>query len=399
MGVLDNAFTVNNGRTAAHGIFDFLFSGSGTGTKATAQTALTLSAFFNAVNQISDDVAKLPKHVYEKTSRGRELVKTPVNYLINISPNDLMTAYDFWKVCVATTILSGNAYARIYRDKNFEPVSFEFLGGDQEVAVYIKNDRLQYYNQGEWIDADDILHFKFFSLDGVMGSGVIRYAAASLGVSLDVQDFASNVYKDRGIGYGVIESDQTVTNDNKKAIEEGFSTKMASGNKFRVPMLDSGLKYKSISVTPEEAKFIETDKRGILEVCRWLNIAPHKLKVLDNANFSNIYHQSTEHVQDSILPWMVRFEQELQRKIYGKENPDFYIKFNEKVLLRGDLDAKQKFYSTGVFAGYMTRNEVREYEDLNPLPGLDEPMQPVNMELLSHIIENHKKEIKDDKNS
>lgn len=399
MGFFDNVFTSADGRTAANGIFDFLFNTSGSETKATASTALTLSAFYNAVNQISDDVAKLPKHVYRKTTRGRELVDTPLNYLVNVSPNDLMTAYDFWKVNVATVILSGNAYSRIYRNSDSEPALFEFLGGDQEVLVYMKNNRLVYYHQGEEISGSDVLHFKLFSLDGVMGTSVIRYAANSLGVSLDVQSFASGIYKDRGIGYGVIESEQAVTAPNKKAIEDAFSAKMASGNKFRIPMLDSGLKYKSISVTPEEAKFIETDKRGILEVCRWLNIAPHKLKVLDNANFSNIYHQSTEHVQDSILPWMVRFEQELQRKIFGKENSDYYLKFNEKVLLRGDLDSKQRFYSSGVFAGYMTRNEVREYEDLNPLPGLDEPMQPVNMELLSHIIENHKKQLEDDKNS
>src|SRR5690554_3027411 len=399
MGFFDNVFTVNGGRTAASGIFDFLYNSNGSGTKATASTALTLSSFFNAINQISDDVAKLPKHVYRKTPKGRELVSTPLNYLVNVSPNDLMTAYDFWKVNVLTVILSGNSYSRIYRNSDSEPYLFEFLGGDQEVTVYMENDRLVYYHQGEKIKGSDVLHFKLFSLDGVMGTSVIRYAANSLGVSLDVQNFASNIYKDRGIGYGVIESEQNVSTDNKKAIETSFSQKMASGDKFRVPLLDSGLKYKSISVTPEEAKFIETDKRGILEVCRWLNIAPHKLKVLDNANFSNIYHQSTEHVQDSVLPWIVRFEQEIQRKFFGIENPDLYVKFNEKVLLRGDLDAKQKYYTMAIYTGLMARNEIRELEDLNPIPGLDEPLQPVNMELLSQVLENHKKNLEDDKDS
>lgn len=399
MGFFDGVFSgqmIKDGNIGK-GIFGYLFPSSGEGTMANASTAMTLSSFYNAVDIISNDIAKLPKHVYQKTLKGSEKLDTPVNYLINVEPNKLYTAFDFWKVVVLTVILKGNAYAYIHRNKNGEVVMYEFLGSDDEVHVYLDEGNLTYRYDGEEYDGEDILHFKAFTLDGIMGIPVIRFAAASLGVSLDSQNYVSSIYKDRGVGYGVIESDQDVKTENKIAIEDGFTAKMSSGNKFRVPLLDSGMKYKSISVTPAEAQFIETDKRGILEVCRWLNIAPHKLKVLDNANFSNIYHQSTEHVQDSILPWVVRFEQELQRKFFGKINSDYYIKFNEKMLLRGDLDARQKFYTAAIYAGFMSRNEVRELEDMNPIPGLDEPLQPVNMETLSQVLNNNENKSKDDK--
>jgi HK97 family phage portal protein len=189
------------------------------------------------------------------------------------------------------------------------------------------------------------------------------------------------VYKDRGLGYGVIESDLSVTGPNKKMIEDGFSTKMAGSNKFKVPMLDEGMKYKSISISPGEAQFLETNKNGVLEICRWLNIAPHKLKELGNANYSNIQQQSIEHVQDSILPWIIRFEQELSKKIFtDQEKETLYVKFNEKSLLRGDLEARKNYFTAMVYAGIMTRNEARGYEDMNPIDGLDEILQPVNMQ-------------------
>ena len=159
---------------------------------------------------------------------------------------------------------------------------------------------------------------------------------------------------------------------------------MSGASKFKVPMLDAGMKYKSISISPAEAQFLETNKSGVLEVCRWLNIAPHKLKDITSGNYSNIYQQSIEHVQDSIMPRAVSREQELDAKLFSKkEQLTIYTKFNISALLRGDLAMKQGFYTAMVYAGIYTRNEVRALEDMNPIDGLSEILQPVNMQALS----------------
>lgn len=399
MAFFNNVFTLDVGSAGspARGIFDFLYGSATAGTKATPRTALTLSAFYNGVDQISNDLAKLPKGVFIKDGESRvSLPENTINYLISVSPNDLMSAFDFWKVIQILVIIKGNAYVKINRDAAGEVASLDLMDND-EIEVIENEGKLFYRSGKEVYNGNEVLHFKGFSLDGVMGVGVITFAAANLGVNLDAQEYQSSIYKDRGIGYGVIESEQTVTNDNKKAIEDGFSAKMSKGDKFRVPLLDSGLKYKSIVVTPEEAQFIESNKIGSLDIARWLNIAPHKIKILDNANFSNIYHQSIEHTQDSILPWITRFEQEMKRKFFGKLLPNYYVKMNEKVLLRGDLAAKQQYYATMRYAGLMTGNEIRALEDLNPIEGLSEPLQPVNMEMLSYVLEKNKKELNDEK--
>lgn len=372
-------------------------SSSSEGTVANYKTAFALSAFYNGVDQISNDIAKLPKSVKRKIGKNREdYSEHPVNYLISDYPNQMMTSFDFWKLIIVSMIIKGNGYAEIIRGQNTgRTISFIHRDSD-DVTVYEKDDQLIYKFKGREIASDNMLHFKAFSFDGKIGVSIIQFAAKQLGVSLDAQEYQSTVYTDRGMGYGVIESDISVDPDTKKLIEAGFSTKMAQKNKFNVPMLDEGMKYKSISVSPAEAQFLESNKNGVLEVCRWLNIAPHKLKVLDNSNNANIQHQSIEHVQDSILRYIIPCEQELKHKLFAlKERLSLYVKFNEKVLLRGDLEARKNYYTALVYAGVMTRNEVRALEDMNPLDGLDEILQPVNMQALSLATQLIEQQIKD----
>lgn len=173
---------------------------------------------------------------------------------------------------------------------------------------------------------------------------------------------------------------------------------MSEKNKFKVPVLDEGLKYKSISVTPAEAQFLETNKYSVIEIARWLNIAPHKLKDLTNANYRNIQAQSIEHVQDSLLPWIGRIELELNRKMFSREDSDaFYVKLNEKVLLRGDSEARKNYLTQLVYAGIITRNEARAMEDLDSIEGLDEPLTPVHSQLLDFVMKKNEKELKNEK--
>lgn len=399
---LELAFTSNSAaRLVSGGAFGlFGIGASGKGTVANDKTALTLSAFYNAVDQISNDIAKLPKSVKRKNGKNREdYTDHPVNYLLSDYPNDMMTSFDFWKLIVVSVLLKGNGYAEVIRNKSTARAeAFIHLDSD-DVQVFELQNKLYYKYKGRDIDSANMLHFKSFSFNGKIGVSVIKFAARQLGVSLDAQEFQGNVYSDRGIGYGVIESDLSVKAETKKMIEQGFSEKMASGNKFKVPMLDEGMRYKSISVSPGEAQFLESNKNGVLEVCRWLNIAPHKLKVLDNSNFSNIQHQSIEHVQDSILRYIIPLEQELKHKLFtDQEKKTVYVKFNEKVLLRGDLEARKNFYTSMVYAGAMTRNEVRALEDMDPIDGLDEVLQPVNMQALSLANELLQQQIKDKAN-
>ncbi len=395
-GVLNNLFKVD--RSITEMVYTSNFLGYGLNTEATlanSKTSLSVAAFFNGVDQISNDIAKLPKAVYIKEGDSRlKDSENPINYLLSKSPNDLMTAFDFWKIIVISSILKGDGFAEIIRNSQtgFEE-SYIYLDYD-DVIVYKENNKLFYKYKDRIIPGNNMLHFKFFTTNGLRGESVIKYAASQLGINLDAQNYAKDLYKDRGIGYGVIEADMAVKSENKKLIEEGFQKKMASKDKFKVPMLDEGMKYKSIQITPAEAQFLETTKNGVIECCRWLNINPHKVKDFTQSNYSNVYQASIEHVQDSIMPWAIRMEQEVDRKSFSKDTKK-YFKMNLAVLLRGDLAAKKDFYTAMVYAGVYTRNEIRALEEMNPIDGLDEILQPVNMQALSMANELIKQQLTD----
>lgn len=356
-------------------------------TVATENTALTLSAFYNAIDILSDDIAKLPKHVFKREGESRIKANHPIQHLIATRPHPKMNAYTFWKTIETLRFLRGNAFAEIVRNPNTGQALYFAIRENEKIEVLETEQKLYYKYKERIIAQDDMLHFIGFTLDGKVGVGVITYAAAQLGVSLSNQKYGETIYKDRGLSYGVIESDLNVDETNKQLLANGFNAKLNSGDPHKVAVLDEGMKYKRITITPAEAQFLETSKNGVKEVCRWLNIAPHLLKDLDSANYSNIYQQSIEHVQLSVLPRVVSKEQELDYKLFTKkEQATHYVKFNINALLRGDLESKAKWYTAMVYAGIYTRNEARILEDENPLPGLDEPLQPVNMKAISKIL-------------
>lgn len=372
------------------------FFGYGTGNEksiATPKTSLTLSAFFNGVDQLTKDIAKMPKGIYRKNGRVREKLNThPAHYLIATAPNEIMTSFDFWRVVVVLMLLRGEAFIHIVRDPSGKEEFFDILDNDKVDVKKVKR-KLVYTLEGNTIDSADILHFKGFTLNGIRGISVISFAAHNLGVQLDTQQYSGEIYSKRGLGYGVIESDQAVDDGNKKQIVEGFKNRMNEKGAIKVAALDFGLKYKSISITPQEAQFLETGRFGIEDVARWLNMPVHKLKSLTDANFSTLEQQNIQYVVDCLMGWVNNIEAELNRKLFPKEHPyDDYVKFSEKGFLRGDAKSQAEFYVKMVYAGIYSRNEVRELEDRNPIDGLDEVLTPVNMELMSHLLKINEKE-------
>lgn len=370
------------------------FGGGNSKSIATAKTSLTLSAFFNGVDQLSTDIAKMPKAIYRKTDRVREKLHThPANYLIATAPNEIMTAFDFWRVIVLLMLLKGEAFVKIYRNATTGEEEFFEILDNEKVDVKKTDHKLIYAISGKQINSADILHFKGFTLNGIRGISVISFAAANLGVQLDAHNYGAEMYSKRGMGYGVIESDSEVKNENKEKIVSGFKARMNEPGAFRVAALDFGLKYKSIGITPAEAQFLETGRFSIEDIARWLNMPVHKLKSLTNANFNTLEQQNMQYVVDCLMGWTAKIEAELNRKLFPKNHPtDDYVKFNEKVFLRGDLKSQAEFYTKMVYAGIYDRNEIRALEDLNPREGLDEILTPVNMELMSHVLTMNKKE-------
>lgn len=379
------------GEQRSSGFSSFLgFGGSNTTTPVNTTTALTLPAYYNAVNQLANDIAKLPKGVFKKDGTSRNAVAHPIKFIINKEPNGLMSGFTFHFVMMMAAINRGNGLAQIQRHPTTGKIqALNFIHPDDLRSIKVVEGKLWYYTAIGVFAASEVIHILGFSTNGINGQSVISYAAETLGIAKSAQSFTASNFDNRGLGFGVVESDKSMDATPKRAIEAAINSKLSASGKIKTVMLDEGMKYKPITLNMQEAQLIDQAKFSVLDIARFLNISPRKLKDYSTNNYASAYQDSTDHVLDSIQPWAKKFEQEYDRKLFSPaEKVDHYTRFNDSILLRGDLSAKGAYYSQMIFNGAFSRNEVRSFEEMNEVKGLEEHLTPVNTLLPAQIEKN-----------
>ncbi len=372
------------------GLFNFLGATTKNGLLVNQHSALRLSSFYNGIELITNDFAKLPKYVIQKKDGDRiTLSDHPISYIISTRPNQYMTAFCFDKIMLQYAILKGNAYAIIERNKITQNViALQVVDQDKSsVEVLKSNEKLFYKIEGKIYSNYEVLHIPGFSLNGITGISVIEMAANSLGVSLSSQEFSSDYYNTKGEGIAVVTTSKPLDVDGKNRYSDGLRSHLEKQGPHKVAVLDEMGSFNYIKLTPQESQFLLTNKHGVIEVARWLNLPPHKLKSLENATFSNIEHQEIQHVSDSILPWALKFQNEYDVKLFSEaeKKSKHQIKFNTGSLIRADLQAQGDYFSKMIHAGVLTRNEVRTLLEFNKIEGLNQPLTPVNTQTLEQI--------------
>jgi HK97 family phage portal protein len=375
--------------------FGGIFSQGTAGTNMSASRALKLSAFYNGVDQISNDIAKIPFSIYQKDGKNRiSRTNHPAYNVIAIEPNSLMTSFVFRKTMAVSFLIKGNALAKINSDKAGKPISTDFINWDRVDDIRIKNGVLLYDVTGYKYPllSSEVLHFKNFSHNGISGVGVITNAAQQLNLAIEVQEFSATNFENKGVRQGVVETDKVVTNG-KAAIVSSIKSAFSEKDATRVAVLDEGMKWKAITVTPQEAQIIEQARFSIEDVARWLNIAPHKIKSLQQSTNNNIEQQSLDHVSDTIQPHITNWEQEYAKKLFlpSEIQEGYYVRANMNALLRADIKSRADYYLKASGGPWMNRNEVRQLEDANESGVLlDEFLTPANMFTESQIKNNLK---------
>lgn len=362
------------------GLFNW---GSSTGGNSiNYKKSLKLSAFYNGVDQISNDIAKIPFGIYRKDGQNRvSASEHPAYNIVAGEPNMLMTSFIFRKTMAVSLICRGNALAKINTLNGF-PVSADYIDWDNVKDIRIKGGQLLYDVKGykQPLLASEVLHFKNFSHNGIVGVGVITYAAQQLNLAIEVQSFSATNFENKGVRQGVIETEKTVEKG-KPAIIAGWKSAMQEKSPDRIVVLDDGLKFKPINITPQEAQIIEQSRFSIEDIARWLNIAPHKIKSLQQSTNNNIEQQSLDHVSDTIQPYITNLEQEYAKKLFSDDDKKlgYYVRGNIDVLLRADIKSRGEYLSKMVYAGIFNRNEARRKEDMNDGPELlNEFLTPAN---------------------
>lgn len=355
------------------------------GVTVNADTALKYTAVFAAVKILSENIASLPKSVTMATSDGDVPAPNHPAARLLAKPNEYTDPFVFWFAVLAQTLSKGNALIKIEHSSSTGlPVALHLIDYgstrillDRGHKTYIVNDPdpdMKWLN-GTYFD-DEIIHVMFFSLDGITGVDPITYNAGSIGRGLATEAFMSDFYKKGGQIKGTLETDQHLGDEQYKNFMRHYKK---SAQNFETPLLEYGVKYKSIGITPIAAQLIQSATLSIQDIARMYSIPPHLLAELSHATFSNIEQQNIFFGIYSLRPLCKRLEVQLEDKlIFEKDRGKYNIKFDLRGMMRGDDSARSTYYASGIDHGWMTPNEAREHEGLKKLPGLDSPRVPLN---------------------
>lgn len=361
--------------------FRFYFGHTTSGKAVTERSAMQITAVYACVRVLAEAVAGLPLHLFRlKGNAGKEkATDISLYFLLHDEPNPEMTSFVFRETLMCHLLLWGNAYAQIIRNGKGEVVALYPLMANKMTVDRDENGTLYYEYQVSKSDAptlkngrvrlspSEVLHIPGLGFDGLVGYSPIAMAKNALGMAMATEEYGAAFFKNGANPSGILSMPGVVKDPEKirQSWEQGFG---GSQNSNKVAILEEGMTYTPISISPEAAQFLETRKFQIDEIARIFRVPPHMIGDLEHATFSNIEHQSLEFMTYTLRPWLVRFEESMQRSLLlPEQKKDYLIRFNVDGILRGDYESRMRGYATGIQNGIFSVNDVRRLEDMDLL--------------------------------
>ena len=351
----------------------FFFGTSSSGKAVNEKTALQTTAVYACVRILAETIASLPFHTYRYTLNGKEkAIEHPIYYLLHSEPNPEMTSFVFRETLMSHLLLWGNAYAQIIRDGRGRVLGLYPLLPNKVIVNRNQHGELvyQYEKDGQtyFLRSYEVLHIPGLGFDGLIGYSPIAMAKNAIGMAIATEEYGAKFFANGANPGGVLEH-PGVVKDPARIRESWNAVYQGSSNAHRVAVLEEGMKFQSIGIPPEQAQFLETRKFQINEIARIFRIPPHMIGDLEKSSFSNIEQQSLEFVMYTLDPWVVRWEQAIQRALFTEnEKRQYFVKFNVDGLLRGDYQSRMNGYAVGRQNGWLSANDIRELENLNRIP-------------------------------
>lgn len=366
---------------------------SKSGINVTPKIALQHTVVYTCVNLLAESMASIPLSVYKREKKSGKIYKKkdyehPLYILLDDEPNDDMTSFSHRFAGMVDVLLRGNHYTQIIRNNAGKVIGLYPLYADKMRVVRLDSGKIGYIYRHDTLgevalDASEVLHDIGFTLDGIIGISAIEYNRHAIGASIAMEEHGSTLFKNGANPSGVVSSPTVSSmtdeafNRFKKSFEERYQGIANSGKPL---ILEDKFTYTPLTISNKDGQYLESRKFTKAEIAAIFRVPLHKINELDKATFSNIEHQSMEFVTDAIRPWAVRMEKERKRKLFSQsEKKTHYVKFNLGALLRGDTKSRYEAYESAITKGcWMSRNEARELEDMNPRDGLDEMIVPLN---------------------
>jgi HK97 family phage portal protein len=349
-----------------------------TGVHVDESSAYTSSVFWACVNNISTDIGSFPLNLYKREPDGGKalLPDHKLQPLLHDSPNPEMSAFTFRALLTSNALTWGMGYAEIVRN-----------GAGQIVELWpITPDRVKVQRNGagtltfevsrsdgrtNMLSKDQIFVLPGSTVDGVYGRNIVTMARESISLGLAAEKFGGTFFGNGATFGGVFEHPTTFANETAlKNFRESVNTQHQGVERsHHFIVVQEGMKYQKLGVDPNAAQFLETRQHQIEEMCRWFRMPPHKVQHLIRTSYNSVEQMNIEYSTDTLTPWCVRWEQEVLRQLIApSERRIQFVKHNMDSKLRGDTASRYQAYTQGIQNGFLSADDVREKEDMNPLP-------------------------------
>ena len=362
--------------------FGFFLGSSTSGKRVTERSSMQMTAVYSCVRVLAEAVAGLPLHLYKYTDSGGKdkALGQRLYFLLHDEPNPEMTSFVFRETLMTHILLWGNAYAKLIRNGRGQVECIYPLmpnrisvNRDDKGSLYYKYCRsledapLNKENEVILLPSE-VLHIPGLGFDGLVGYSPIAMAKNAIGMAIACEEYGAKFFANGATPGGILEH-PGVEKDPEKVRTSWNSAFGGSANANKVAVLEEGMKYTPISISPNEAQFLETRKFQINEIARIFRVPPHMVGDLEKSSFSNIEQQSLEFVKYTLDPWVSRWEQNMARSLLtAEEKQNYFIKFNVDGLLRGDYQSRMNGYATARQNGWMSANDIRKLENLDRIP-------------------------------
>lgn len=357
------------------------------GVAVTELSAMRLTAVYSCIHVLSSALAQLPAIVLRGQGEKISLATDhPAYYLLHDAPNDWQTSYKWRETKQAHVCGWGNGYTVVRRRRNGELQSLDrclpWVTSLVRVGSRWTYSTLDDDNRPLAVPPEDMIHIRALGSDGRMGISPIRQHSETIGLGLSVQRYGKDFFDGGGRPTGLLTVKGDLADKAWQRLKEFWSKAVLrlKQSENKTLLLPADLDYRAITISPEDAQALETRKMTRSEIAGIFNVPAHMINDLEKATFSNIAEQGVSFVRNTMMPWVVNWEQELNRRLFtpAERAAGYYVKLNLAALLRGTPKERAEFYHYAITDGWMDRNEVRALEDLNPREGLSELLVSVN---------------------
>lgn len=359
---------------------------SSTGLTVSEDSSLTHDAVYACVRVISEDIASLPLFVYQRVGNGKEKAENhPLYTLLHDAPNDEMSAMQFRECLQAHLLTWGNAYAQIQRDMRGWPIALWPLNPGQMTVTRPEKEIEYEYRISEtgetiYFAREEIFHVAGLGYNGLIGYSPISYAREAIAVGLSAQDWQATNFANGGRMQIAFCHPAPIAPkpEGRQQLKKDIRAEYGGRGGEAIGVLWEGMKPEKIGMTMEDAEFIASRKLNVIQIARIFRVPPHKIMDLERATFSNIEESNIDYVVSTLRPWCVRWEQAINQQLL-MQSGQYIAEHRIDALMRGNIQNRYNAYAVGRNWGWLSINDIRALENLNPIPNGDDYLQPLNM--------------------